>query len=502
MVTAGGTASVKKVGLSVSASVAALQASIRKKEDQATIDKYRRRFPRLCNTINLKLSPEIPPLHLLESRSDNWMVRFMEECYDEALAFIAKPISDTRRRKRCGLDLGALDAFPLVVERWITRTYSTLELRQRMTIEILLTLDSIAKMGELANMAGTFGKDANKVEGGGSSKKSTLIQDSIKADITIDGGRAQLFQRFLAEELDLDYLAMFLLSRERVQKCLGFHFKEVNPVAQNQVTHRYADPPAGALTANAYMTRQDDVKYGKFGESVSFGPDVHGATFVGVAEGAKTKVMPLELPKHMDYIMDVTMPNTPLVALKSERLQWLMEQVAPSGLMPVQRDYFVSRVLQTADKLLQASNKRLEMLLPLHAELPLECNVNGQGILINGERHVHIYSILQAVCQEWKEVPPEAKGSFSVSGTVAGNLKELNMLYDNDNAIMKAFAKKIKDAVQERSDCTSKLMKLDKQRRRLERKWNHGLTTDAELDTLKDIRSDITEYTADLDGIE
>eukprot|EP00605_Chrysophyceae_sp_TOSAG23-4_P002242 GSChrysophyteH1.ASY1.ANO1.2486.1 assembled CDS len=491
--------SSKKIGLSVSASISALQASIRKKEDQATIDKYRRRYPRLCNTMNLQLTPDLPPFSQLEPRSDNWMVRFMEECYDEAMAFIAKPISDTRRRKRCGLDLGALDAFPLVVERWITRTYSTLELRQRMTIEILLTLDNIAKMGELAAMAGTFGKDADKA--GGSSKIKRL-EENIKADIAIDGGRAQTFAKFLAEELDLDYLAMFLLTRERVQTNLGFHFRDVNPVALNEVTHRFPDPPPGAHTANAFMTRQEDVQYGKFAGNKGFGSDVHGTTFSGIAEGAKTKVIPVVLPKHMEYIVDVSMPNTPLVTINTERIEWLVEKLTTQGLLVPQRDYFVNRVLKNTDKLLDASNKRLEMLLPLHAALPEECDVNGRGILINGNRCIHIYCILHAILEQWKEVPPEAKGSFSVSGTTANNLKELNIIYDNDNALMKSYAKKIKDAVQELSDCKSKLMKLEKQRRRLERKWNVGLNTEEELDTLRDVRVMIVEYSADLEGID
>jgi hypothetical protein len=77
-----------------------------------------RKYPRLCSNIkDVKLKTD------LEVRSDLWMIKLMEDCYNDAFASCFKQVSTGRRRKRCGLELGGLDAFPLVVQRFISRVY-------------------------------------------------------------------------------------------------------------------------------------------------------------------------------------------------------------------------------------------------------------------------------------------------------------------------------------------------------------------------------------------
>jgi hypothetical protein len=84
----------------------------------AIIGKLVRKYPRLCsNFSNVKLKCD------LERKSDLWMVKFMEDCYNDAFAACFKEVSKGRRRKRCGLELGSMDAFPLVVQRLISRVY-------------------------------------------------------------------------------------------------------------------------------------------------------------------------------------------------------------------------------------------------------------------------------------------------------------------------------------------------------------------------------------------
>ena len=107
------------------------------------------------------------------------------------MAFISKPVSDNRRRKRCGLDLGGLDAFPLVVERWISRTYSTLELRQRVCLELILTLEHIADISMNAQLAGTFGDDDGEGKGKNKNKPKQSARVEVTTNITIDGGRVR-----------------------------------------------------------------------------------------------------------------------------------------------------------------------------------------------------------------------------------------------------------------------------------------------------------------------
>ena len=51
-----------------------------------------------------------------------------------------------------------------------------------------------------------------------------------------------LFTKFLAEELDLDYLALFLRCRDVCQNTLLLQLKELNPQPLNDVTHAFPDP--------------------------------------------------------------------------------------------------------------------------------------------------------------------------------------------------------------------------------------------------------------------
>jgi len=497
-------------------------------DNAALIEKYKRRYPRLLTAIGLAPGMNFDPiateeqalgnkevekgavmdLSSLPYRSDNWLVKFMEECYDEATLFIEKKgVSDNRRRKRCGLDLGALDAFPLVVERCISRTYSTLELRYVLTLEILATLDHIAMLAQLATTASALSDPKSKRKQTSRNPIQTqeiaLNVHNINPLISIDGGRTALFAKFLAEELDVDYLAMFLLSRERMQKCCGIAFRDLNPVMLNEVKHAYPDPPAGLLTANAFDSRQSDLALVPPPPKSTMHRSVHGVTFLGIAEGvgSKTKVIPVELPHHMDFIPDVTMPKTNLVSIAFERLPWLIEKVA-SGCTVAQRSYFVDKVAEMSDAQLVGSNKRLEMMLPLHTQLPHSCTVNGTGICINGTRTVSIYNLLLVVCEQWKMVPPETKGSFGASGSTSSNLTTLNTFHNNDNELLKGMKLKMKLVNQEINAVSASLMKSDKRKRRIERKWKHGLTTEEELVELGEVRVSMVEQEADKEGLQ
>ncbi len=79
----------------------------------------KRRYPRFCETLkfNNSMVAEIVP------RSDVWLSEFMEECYDAAFSESLKEVSQSRQRKRCGLFMGAVDAFSMVVSRILARTF-------------------------------------------------------------------------------------------------------------------------------------------------------------------------------------------------------------------------------------------------------------------------------------------------------------------------------------------------------------------------------------------
>jgi hypothetical protein len=178
------------------------------------------------------------------------------------------------------------------------------------------------------------------------------------------------------------------------------------------------------------------------------------------------------------------MPNAQTVGFLSDRLDYLVSKVVPaSGI--IQRNYFCDRVLEHTEKQLAQSNKRLEMILPLHASLPKECISNGKGIIcgdpILGQRYIPLYSVFLVVCDMWKKVPPEAKGVFGDKGSQADHLKELNDIYDDDNAQMKRHNTLIKNAEGELNENQALTLRLDKQKRRLERKWANGVANADEL---------------------
>jgi len=82
-----------------------------------TIDSLKRKYPRFCSQLNLR---DID-LAAIKPRSDVWMTRFMEECYTEAYIVSKKEVSSPKKRKRFGLDFGGLNAFPIVVAKFISR---------------------------------------------------------------------------------------------------------------------------------------------------------------------------------------------------------------------------------------------------------------------------------------------------------------------------------------------------------------------------------------------
>ena len=65
----------------------------------------------------------------------------MEDCYEEEFAACDCLVSCERWRLKNGLDLGSLDAFLLLVQRFIHKRFSVLEVRERVCVELLLTLE-------------------------------------------------------------------------------------------------------------------------------------------------------------------------------------------------------------------------------------------------------------------------------------------------------------------------------------------------------------------------
>ena len=78
-----------------------------------------------------------------------------------------------------------------------------------------MTIESITRRERRLRWRGTFGTHSRGMKGADHLPTS---HENVVADIKVDGGRVPLFAKFLAEELDLDYLAMFLRTRAIVQE--------------------------------------------------------------------------------------------------------------------------------------------------------------------------------------------------------------------------------------------------------------------------------------------
>ncbi len=85
---------------------------------QSPVVAMKRRYPRFCEGMNF--SDDIRDYKI---RSDLWLVRLIEECYDATSAECSKPVSSIRARQRFNLDLGAMDSFPHSVRRYIAQKY-------------------------------------------------------------------------------------------------------------------------------------------------------------------------------------------------------------------------------------------------------------------------------------------------------------------------------------------------------------------------------------------
>jgi hypothetical protein len=99
-----------------------------------SIDHLRRRYPRLCQRIKFRDNNFDEKTYI---RSDIWMMKLMEDCYDEAMLSSCRKGS-SKIKKVGGLDLGGMDSFPLVVQRFLAQTYSVLKVRERVCLEILI----------------------------------------------------------------------------------------------------------------------------------------------------------------------------------------------------------------------------------------------------------------------------------------------------------------------------------------------------------------------------
>lgn len=117
---------------------------------QISAEYLKKRYSRLFSCLKLQ---DIDLSNVL-FRSDNWFIHFMEECYDDATSCCDKSINNiTIKNSTKKLDLGEMDCFPAVLYRFLSRTYSVMSVRNKIILEILVTLESVVTKGDTTDLS-------------------------------------------------------------------------------------------------------------------------------------------------------------------------------------------------------------------------------------------------------------------------------------------------------------------------------------------------------------
>jgi hypothetical protein len=472
-----------------SPSLAELAASNKKVNFHITSMRMKRKYPQFC----MELTFTDDDVKGLSCKRDNWIVKFMELCYDEALEAFGTATTHGKRKLHHGLDIGGLESFPSLVQRVIAQQFSTLELRTKTSLELLYTIEYLMQTAEVSRYKMKFDE----------------------AKILFDGGRALLFSRFLTEEFDVDVLAAFLYCRDMVQQELGHKLKDVNPIRMRldsallelkptfntlleqtkvsvssktpaklsklmtRLPPRSMDrtpppPPSGSLPSPSMVVGSVSAIPQKNSKSTTYklAPEFQD-TVVAPTNMFEDdcKVVPLKLPDKWSYVDDVALPETPLVAFENKNVMHLCFVVSAKAEESA-RQYLCRRIKDIAVK-----------------DMLREGTYEAKAQALS---HIHVYAFLRAVCAEWKRISAEDKGQFTETGSWLTNLTSLNEIYDNNCALIKDTAEKVLLAEGAWSLAAAKVSRLEKQLKREEKRFDSRLARQDDIDKLTQFREELT----------
>lgn len=550
--------------------------------------RFHRKYPRLCRSFKFN-DADIDNIGSEQKRSDYWMARFLEECFDEAFVTCNTPVSkETKWRLRNGLDLGSLDCFPKVVERLLSVRYSTLEIRTQVCLELLCGLDRLLAVSDAARVAEL-------------PESATAVQQM--GEDVYDGERAQMFSKFLSEEYDLDYLAMFLQVRETIQKAFHFRLKDLNQariwlddkdetlvekeqlmtsntyyrVQQLGKTGGLSTPPR-STNANTLMSKsvalgekrkftwsaealsmssKQETRSGRRKSSLSASKDDEGVEFGGrpaagnVSTGKRSamatssnvselaglsstkrmrnsadfsataatqstasaaaglnetgrmedtlhkppegkKVVPVTLPNNWHFLHDLTMPEAPIVGFDMGLVSLVCMHLLPRCAQAA-RTYLTAKVMAMTKESLMDTVAAVRDLASDSSILDATGRVSvstARDSFAAGKviKVIPLYILLKTLCAEWKKLSLETKVSFIESGAGSASLKSLNVIYQDDSATMKQLEQDIAEVQKNLGAAQARILGLEKNLRRLERRRLACIVSPAELDAIEDAR--------------
>jgi hypothetical protein len=409
---------------------------------QAKISSLIKRFPRFCEGLNFNENSGSYKL-----RSDLWLVRIIEESYDAVSCECSKHVSAVRTRQRYNLDLGALDSFPQSVKRFVAQKYrsvitvcsvprlifgsSVLSILPQICMEILLALDRVAVLSE-----------------------KVCMHRQVDEATVCDSGRVFMFSAFLSEELDVDRLAAYLQVRDIAQEIAGFHFKDV--IAHMQRPIPLSPDSDCSPTRPALRDEPDEV-------------DILDVS----------KICPLKLPFHLRVMKDASMPEAPLLAIDLRAVSLVCQRVAPNC-SATSRKYLWNKILFWASTLIKRKSSIFRILEYLREDGVALSECQFEGTLLDGLRVLPAHVVIWAVCTEFAYYKGDQQLSIAEAlhgdgpkeaATSDQGLAMLNRLYDNNRALVEGLEAEISQAELHFSQCRAKILDLEKQKRKIERKW-------------------------------
>ena len=479
----------------------------------ASCSRFIGKYPRFCSGINFS---DGDLLHI-QPKSDIWIAMFMEVCYDEALR-----VYNTLNKKPKlwhGLNFGSIDAFPLVVQRYIAKRYSVLEIRKSITLEILYTIELVIERSEFYRF------------------RIMEIEDEKQS---IDGGRTQLFSKFLSEEYDIDVLGMFLQCRELVQNMLGMRLKDANPIQiwtdmeQEQLYTNTSEPVLATnklsstfkstnslfqstitsdnplLKSMSFTTSSKTLPLSSMTMGMSNTLDASFTknssmkrltqTSLQPLHNNSAKIVPIKLPKYWYYQEDTAMPDCPLVSCESNILEYLMHQLLPLSEMSHRR-YAINKCLE----LIQLDLKKKKEFNPALSNIStcnnphyLNSNINhnhGYTLSTNAltTMLIPVYTIFRVVCSEWKRLPPELMDNVMGIIPPTESLKLLHFYYENGCQKIKEMDQYVLSCETDLSNIQSLILKHDKALRQLEKKRKQRVMTEINKEENQLVRDQLND---------
>lgn len=536
--------------------------------------RFHRKYPRLCEALTFT-DEDIARVNPTQ-RSDYWMTRFMEDCYDEAYIVCSTPVStESKWRLRNGLDLGSMESFPMVVDRLLHTRYSVLELHTQMCLEFLCALERLLAVSEGSHI------DALP-------DNALAVQE--RGEYVHDGERAQMFSKFLSEEYDVDYLAMFLFTREVVQTAFRFRLRDLTQAriwlddsaeAEEQLEERNLscaqftyyrvqqrtrtsegqaqlgtkrriawsaetmtltaklDAQIGAnkraakrralegltdtATSPSQLQSKRNTARTASSSSAKARPSspltsspVRKARQTAASDRATNrsstadannkmavtdklhpeqegrKVVPVTLPNNWHFLHDLTLPEAPLIGFDTGLVSVLCMHLLP-GTPQTVRTYLTDRMIKlTRDAILETTTA-ITSLATNTAVLDATGRVSvstAKAAVAQDKvvRVIPLYILLKALCLEWKKLSLETKVSFIESGAGSASLKSLNVIYDNNNEMMRNLDEEILEVRKTLGGVVARMLTLEKTVRRLDRRRLADTVTADELISLEDAR--------------